>query len=107
MLGASTNHKGIDLTAPYGTAILASASGTVTTSTHSNSAGNYIVIAHGNGISTVYMHCSALLVSVGDNVEQGEIIARVGSTGYSSGNHLHFGVIKNGTYVDPLGYISD
>lgn len=105
--GASTNHKGIDLTAPYGTAILASASGTVTTATHSNSAGNYIVIAHGNGMSTVYMHCSSLLVSVGDNVEQGEIIAKVGSTGYSSGNHLHFGIIKNGTYVDPLEYISN
>ena len=105
--GASTNHKGIDLTAPYGTAILASASGTVTTSTHSNSAGNYLVIAHGNGMSTVYMHCSSLLVSVGDNVEQGEVIAKVGSTGYSSGNHLHFGIIKNGTYEDPLGYISN
>lgn len=105
--GASTNHKGIDLTAPYGTAILASASGTVTTSTHSNSAGNYLVIAHGNGMSTVYMHCSSLLVSVGDNVEQGEVIAKVGSTGYSSGNHLHFGIIKNGTYVDPLEYISN
>lgn len=105
--GASTNHKGIDLTAPYGTAILASASGIVTTAAHSNSAGNYIVIAHGNGMSTVYMHCSSLLVSVGDNVEQGEVIAKVGSTGYSSGNHLHFGIIKNGTYVDPLGYVSD
>ena len=105
--GASTNHKGIDLAAPYGTDILASASGTVTTSTHSNSAGNYIVIAHGNGISTVYMHCSSLLVSVGDNVEQGEVIAKVGSTGYSSGNHLHFGVIKNGNYRDPLGYVSN
>ena len=105
--GASTNHKGVDLAAPYGTAILASASGTVTTSTYSNSAGNYIVIAHGNGMSTVYMHCSSLLVSVGDNVEQGEIIAKVGSTGYSNGNHLHFGIINNGAYVDPLGYISN
>lgn len=105
--GASTNHKGIDLTASYGTAILASASGMVTTATHSNSAGNYIVIAHGNGMSTVYMHCSLLLVYVGDNVEQGEMIAKVGSTGYSSGNHLHFGIIKNGTYVDPLEYVSD
>lgn len=105
--GASTNHKGIDLTASYGTAILASASGMVTTATHSNSAGNYIVIAHGNGMSTVYMHCSLLLVSVGDNVEQGEMIAKVGSTGYSSGNHLHFGIIKNGTYMDPLEYVSD
>ena len=105
--GASTNHKGVDLAAPYGSVILASASGTVTTSTHSNSAGNYIVIAHGNEMSTVYMHCSSLLVSVGDNVEQGEVIAKVGSTGFSSGNHLHFGVIKNGTYVDPFGYISN
>ena len=104
--GASTNHKGIDLAAPYGSAILASAAGVVTTSTYSKSAGNYIVIAHGNGTSTVYMHCSALLVSVGETVEQGETIAKVGSTGYSTGNHLHFGVIKNGTYVNPLNYIS-
>ena len=104
--GASTNHKGVDLAAPYGSAILASAAGVVTTSTYSSSAGNYIVIAHGNGTSTVYMHCSALLVSVGETVEQGEKIAKVGSTGYSTGNHLHFGVIKNGTYVNPLNYVS-
>ena len=104
--GASTNHKGVDLAAPYGSAILASASGIVTTSTYSKSAGNYIVLAHGNGTSTVYMHASALLVSVGETVEQGEVIAKVGSTGYSSGNHLHFGVIKNGSYVNPLNYIS-
>ena len=104
--GASTNHKGVDLAAPYGSAILASASGVVTTSTYSRSAGNYIVLAHGNGTSTVYMHASALLVSVGETVEQGEVIAKVGSTGYSSGNHLHFGVIKNGSYVNPLNYIS-
>ena len=104
--GASTNHKGIDLAAPYGTAILASAAGKVTTSTYSKSAGNYVVIAHGNGMSTVYMHASKLLVSVGDTVKQGQVIAKVGSTGYSSGNHLHFGVIKNGTYVNPLNYIS-
>lgn len=104
--GASTNHKGIDLAAPYGANILASASGKVTTSKYSASAGNYIVIAHGNGISTVYMHCSSLLVSVGETVSQGQVIAKVGSTGYSSGNHLHFGVIKNGTYVNPLNYVS-
>jgi murein DD-endopeptidase MepM/ murein hydrolase activator NlpD len=104
--GASTNHKGVDLAAPYGSAILASAAGVVTTSTYSKSAGNYIVVAHGNGMSTVYMHCSALLVSVGETVEQGEKIAKVGSTGYSTGNHLHFGVIKNGRYVNPLNYIS-
>lgn len=104
--GASTNHKGIDIGAGYGAAIVASASGRVTTSTYSSSAGNYIVISHGNGMSTVYMHCSALYVSVGQMVSQGETIAAVGSTGYSTGNHLHFGVIKNGTYVNPLGYVS-
>lgn len=103
--GASTYHKGVDLAAPYGSDILASASGVVTTSRYSASAGNYIVIAHGNGMSTVYMHASSLLVSVGETVSQGQVIAKVGSTGYSSGNHLHFGVIKNGSYVDPLGYI--
>ena len=103
--GASTNHKGVDLAAPYGANILASAAGVVTTAKYSSSAGNYVVIAHGNGTSTVYMHASSLLVSVGDVVSQGQVIAKVGSTGYSSGNHLHFGVIKNGTYVDPLGYI--
>ena len=103
--GASTNHKGVDLAAPFGANILASAAGVVTTSTYSASAGNYVVIAHGNGISTVYMHASSLLVSVGQVVEQGQVIAKVGSTGYSSGNHLHFGVIKNGSYVNPMNYI--
>ena len=103
--GASTNHKGVDLAAPYGADILASASGVVTTAKYSSSAGNYVVIAHGHGISTVYMHASSLLVSVGQKVSQGQVIAKVGSTGYSSGNHLHFGVIKNGTYVNPLDYI--
>ncbi len=104
--GASTNHKGIDIGAGYGSAIVASAGGRVTTATYSSSAGNYVVISHGNGLSTVYMHCSALYVSAGQMVSQGETIAAVGSTGYSTGNHLHFGVIKNGTYVNPLGYVS-
>lgn len=103
--GASTNHKGIDIGAGYGAAIVASAGGRVTTSTYSSSAGNYIVISHGNGLSTVYMHCSALYVSVGETVTQGQTIAGVGSTGYSTGNHLHFGVIKNGSYVNPLNYV--
>ncbi len=103
--GASTDHKGVDLAAPEGSAILASASGKVTTATYSNSAGNYIVIAHGNGMSTVNMLCTRLLGSVGQTVKQGDTIAKVGSTGYSTGNHLHFGVIKNGAYVDPLGYV--
>lgn len=103
--GASTYHKGIDIGAASGSAIVASASGVVTTSTYSRSAGNYIVISHGGGLSTVYMHCSALYVSVGERVNKGDTIAAVGSTGYSTGPHLHFGIIKNGSYVDPLGYV--
>ena len=104
--GASTNHKGIDIGAASGSTIVASADGVVTTATYSSSAGNYIVISHGGGISTVYMHCSSLYVSVGTKVSQGQSIAAVGSTGYSTGPHLHFGVIKNGTYVHPLDYVS-
>ena len=79
--------------------------GRVTTAAYSSSAGNYVVISHGNGLSTVYMHCSALYVSAGQTVSAGQSIAAVGSTGYSTGNHLHFGVIKNGSYVNPLGYV--
>lgn len=103
--GATANHRGIDIGAPSGSAILASASGRVTTSTYHYSAGNYIVISHGNGISTVYMHASALYVSEGEMVSQGQKIAAVGSTGYSTGPHLHFGVIVNGSYVNPLNYV--
>ncbi len=103
--GASTDHKGIDIGASSGSAIVASAGGRVTTATYSKSAGNYIVISHGNGISTVYMHCSALYVSVGDVVKQGQKIAAVGSTGYSTGPHLHFGIAKRGSYVNPLNYV--
>ncbi|MCI9305356.1 MAG: peptidoglycan DD-metalloendopeptidase family protein [Lachnospiraceae bacterium] len=103
--GASTNHKGIDIGAAHGSSIVAAAGGRVTTSTYSSSAGNYVVISHGNGLSTVYMHCSALYVSVGDVVSAGQSIAAVGSTGFSTGPHLHFGVIKNGTYVNPRNYV--
>lgn len=104
--GASTNHKGIDIGVPTGTEIVASAGGTVTIATYSVSAGNYIMISHGNGIYTVYMHCSKLYVSVGDKVTRGTVIALVGSTGFSTGPHLHFGVSINGTYVNPLNYVS-
>lgn len=104
--GASSNHKGIDIGAPTGSNIVAAASGTVTISTYSYSAGNYVMINHGGGVSTVYMHCSKLLVSVGDTVKQGDVIAKVGSTGYSTGPHLHFGIRQNGTYVNPSKYVS-
>lgn len=104
--GASTNHKGIDIGAVYGADIVAADSGRVLISTYSQSAGNYIVIDHGGGICTVYMHASSRLVSVGDNVTRGQVIAKVGSTGYSTGNHLHFGVTVNGSYVSPWGYVN-
>ncbi len=104
--GASSNHQGIDIGASSGSNIVAAASGTVVISTYSYSAGNYVMINHGGGVYTVYMHCSKLLASVGDTVKQGEVIAKVGSTGYSTGPHLHFGVRVNGSYVNPRKYVS-
>lgn len=103
--GASNYHKGVDVGAPKGTPIYAAAGGTVVISTYHYSAGNYVMINHGNGVYTVYMHASKLLVDVGDKVKQGDKIALVGTTGYSTGNHLHFGVRINGTYYDPLNYV--
>lgn len=104
--GASSNHQGIDIGAPTGSDILAAAEGDVVVSTYSSSAGNYVMINHGGGVYTVYMHASKLLVSAGEHVSQGQVIAKVGSTGYSTGPHLHFGVRLNGTYVDPRSYVS-
>lgn len=104
--GASSNHKGVDIGASTGADILAAAGGEVVISTYSYSAGNYIMIDHGGGVSTVYMHCSQLLVDKGEKVSQGQVIAKVGSTGYSTGPHLHFGVRSGGTYVNPLKYVS-
>lgn len=104
--GASSNHQGIDIGAPTGTDIVAAASGEVVVSTYSYSAGNYIMISHGGGVYTVYMHASKLLASVGQTVKQGQVIAKVGSTGYSTGPHLHFGIRAGGTYVNPRQYVS-
>lgn len=104
--GASSNHKGVDIGAGTGADILAAAGGEVVISTYSYSAGNYIMIDHGGGVSTVYMHCSQLLVQAGDQVSQGQVIAKVGSTGYSTGPHLHFGIRSDGSYVNPLSHVS-
>lgn len=104
--GASTYHKGIDIAVSSGTPILAAAEGEVVTASYSASAGNYVMVSHGNRLYTVYMHCSRLAVKVGDAVVKGQVIAYVGSTGISTGAHLHFGVSKNGAYVDPMGYVS-
>ncbi|MCI8306541.1 MAG: peptidoglycan DD-metalloendopeptidase family protein [Lachnospiraceae bacterium] len=104
--GASSSHMGIDISAPTGTAICAAKGGTVVTAAYSAGAGNYVMINHGNGVFTVYMHASSLTVSKGDEVSQGQVIAKVGSTGISTGPHLHFGVSVNGAYVNPSSYVS-
>lgn len=104
--GASSNHQGIDISAPTGTSIVAAAAGEVVIATYSSSAGNYVMISHGGGVYTVYMHASSLLVSQGQSVKNGQTIAKVGSTGYSTGSHLHFGVRVNGSYVNPTKYVS-
>ena len=102
----SHSHSGIDIAAPYGTPIKASASGTVTYSGNANDGyGLYVIISHGNGVQTVYAHCSQLLVSAGQTVSQGEVIAKVGSTGNSTGNHLHLEVRKNGVTYNPQNYV--
>ena len=105
MSGASSNHKGIDIGASAGADIIAAADGTVTAASYSSAAGNYVMIDHGGGLYTVYMHASSLLVSPGQTVSAGDVIAKVGSTGISTGRHLHFGVSLNGSYVSPWSYL--
>ena len=98
-------HKGIDIPASAGTTIVAAGSGTVEWANYSTTAGNWIGINHGNGVYSVYMHMSALLVSAGTKVSAGQSIGLVGNTGASQGNHLHFAVRKNGAYVNPWDYL--
>lgn len=99
-------HAGEDIPASYGAEILAAASGTVTTAGWVSGYGNYTVIDHGGGTMTAYGHQSSILVSVGQYVEQGQVIGYVGSTGNSTGPHLHFEVYQNGSTVDPKSFFS-
>ena len=103
--GDGRNHKAIDLAANRGVAIFAAASGTVTYAGYNGNYGYTVTIDHGNGMQTRYAHASALCVSRGQSVSQGDMIATVGSTGQSTGNHLHFEVIVNGVRVNPAPYI--
>lgn len=103
--GASTFHQGVDLAADAGTPIYASRGGTVTSATYSNRAGYYVTINHGDGFSSIYMHMTNYVVSSGQQVNQGQVIGYVGSTGISTGNHLHFGIAVNGAYVNPCSYV--
>lgn len=104
-LGVEQFHNGIDFAAPGGTAIYAAYEGEVVSAAYSPTMGNYIFIDHGDGLYTIYMHASALYVKKGDVVAKGATIAAVGSTGRSTGNHLHFSVRLNGSYVSPWGYL--
>ncbi len=103
--GAGNNHKGMDFAASTGTPIYAAAAGKVTIARSSATAGNWVVIDHGNGLQTYYMHASALYVSEGQSVSKGQNIAAVGSTGQSTGPHLHFQVMQNGSPVNPRSYL--
>ena len=103
--GASSNHQGVDLAGPEGTPIYATKSGVVTVNSSSRAAGNYITIRHDNTYSSIYMHLSRSAVKKGQTVKQGELIGYMGSTGIVTGSHLHFGIIKNGSYVNPANYM--
>lgn len=105
ILGVKQFHNGIDFAAPGGSPILAAQSGTVIAAAYSSTMGNYIMINHGGGVITIYMHASALYVSAGQTVTKGQKIAAVGTTGRSTGNHLHFSVRVNGSYVSPWSYL--
>jgi murein DD-endopeptidase MepM/ murein hydrolase activator NlpD len=98
-------HNGVDLAAPGGSDILAAYDGVVVGAAYNDSMGNYVMIDHGGGLYTIYMHASKLLVSSGQSVSRGQKIALVGTTGRSTGNHLHFSVRVNGNYVSPWNYI--
>ncbi len=98
-------HNGLDLAAPGGSPILAAYNGTVVAASYSSTMGNYIMLYHGDNLYTIYMHASKLYVSQGAEVTKGQKIAAVGTTGRSTGNHLHFGVRLNGNYVNPWNYL--
>ena len=103
--GVWSNHGGTDIAAPYGSAIVSTNDGVVIFGGWHYSYGNYIIVDHGGGIATLYAHCSKLLASKGQAVSRGETIALIGSTGYSTGNHLHFEVRVNGVRVQPMDYL--
>lgn len=98
-------HTGLDIATASGTPIIATAGGTVKQASWCGSYGNLVVISHGNGVETYYAHCSRILVSVGDTVNAGDTISLVGSTGNSTGPHLHFEVRINGKAMNPQNYL--
>ncbi len=104
--GNKSFHYGVDLAAGMNTEIYATKSGTVTGATYGEANGYYVTINHGDGYSSIYAHMTNYVVSVGDSVKQGQLIGYVGTTGWSTGPHLHFEILYNGSNVNPMNYIS-
>ena len=99
-------HRGVDLASRQGDRIVAVRSGVVSRATYDSSSGYYVVVNHGDGYSSLYMHMTKYEVSVGQTVSQGQLLGYVGSTGVSTGPHLHFAITYNGNYVNPAQYIN-
>lgn len=104
--GNKSFHYGVDLAAGMNTEIYATKSGTVTGATYGEANGYYVTINHGDGYSSIYAHMTNYVVSAGDSVKQGQLIGYVGTTGWSTGPHLHFEILYNGSNVNPMNYIS-
>ena len=105
ILGYARMHNGVDMAAPKGTPVYAAKSGRVTAAGWEGQMGNYVSINHGDGFASIYMHMTHFIVSAGSYVNAGQVIGYVGSTGLSTGPHLHFGISYNGTYVNPMAYV--
>lgn len=98
-------HKGLDIAAEKGSGIVSVFNGSVVQTGYDDGYGNFIIVDHNNGLKTLYAHCDTIIANCGDVINQGEIIATVGSSGRSTGNHLHFEIIKNDIKIDPLWII--
>ena len=105
MYGYKKFHYGVDLAASSGTPIKATRAGTVTVAKYSSSAGYYVTLDHGDGFSSQYMHMTHYIVKKGQKVDAGQVIGYVGSTGASTGPHLHFSILYKGSHVNPAKYI--
>jgi murein DD-endopeptidase MepM/ murein hydrolase activator NlpD len=103
--GASTYHQGVDLDTGTGWPVVAARAGTVSIAGWGKAAGNYVQINHHDGFTSIYMHLSSIGVSAGQHVSAGQYIGATGSTGVSTGDHLHFGIALNGVYVNPCSYV--
>lgn len=106
IFGSISFHSGVDIANSLGTNIKAADGGSVTFAGYKGSYGNLVIVDHGNGRETYYAHCSSILVEAGDSVYQGQVIAKMGSTGRATGNHLHFEIQIDGTAVDPMPYLN-